>query len=70
MRFCHYEKHSDWRVRTIDILNDGHGAQTRKKNGEEPLPEAQSLQSIQIYSSPKHDGAEHKIDIDYVRFYK
>ncbi len=70
MRFCHYEKHSDWRVRTIDILNDGYGAQTRKKDGKEPLPEAQSLQSIQIYSSPKHDGVEHKIDIDYVRFYK
>ena len=70
MRFCHHEKHTDWRVRTIDTLNDGNGAVTRKRKGQPPLPEAKSLDVLQIYSSPKRDGKERHIDIDYIRFHK
>ena len=69
-RFCTSEKHTDWRIRTIDVLNDGWGAKTRKEKGQPPLPEVQTLQGISIYSNSKHDGKERGIDVDYVRFHK
>ncbi len=70
IRFCTSEKFEEWRVRSIDIMNGGHGAQTRKKKGLEPLPEPVEINSIQIYSSPARDGVERCIEVDYIRVRK
>jgi len=61
-RFVKNESFDTWRVRAVRIADGGYQGRVKKA-----IFDPDSIYSVQIYSSGKHDGQARTLEIDYIR---
>ena len=59
-------KDNDFQTLTVELDKGGYNGKKRAAAGK-PMPKAVKLVTFQIYSTPKQDGTERSIEIDYFR---
>ena len=57
---------NDWQTLTVELDKGGYNGKKRAAAGK-PMQKPAKLVTFQIYSSPKQDGTERSIEIDYFR---